>query len=177
MPLTAGALPSQAPTFAVPVDRATMFCDGQTLTATGDLNNVNAQLDIGGVAPLAGFGVGSGAGRHQGMLVLNITAMDFSSGDETYRFHLLASNDSAFGNGNVDLLGFHDFAAASAGRIIATLMGASLAAAGAAGRVYVPFVNLRQGLAYRYLRCRAVIGGTTPSVTLTSWLSFTDQRI
>jgi hypothetical protein len=149
-----------------------MFSDGQVLTATGDLNNVNAQLDIGGVAPLAGFAVGSGAGRHQGMLVLNITAMDFSSGDETYRFHLLGSNDAGFGNGNVDLLGFHDFAAASAGRIIATLMGASLAAAGAAGRVYVPFVNLRQGLVYRYLRCRVVIGGTTPSVTVTSWLSF-----
>ena len=174
MPLTAGALPSQAPTFAVPVDRATMFCDGQTLAVTGDLNNVNTQLDIGGVAPLAGFAVGSGAGRHQGMWVINVTAMDLSSADESYKFALLGSNDVAFGNGNVDLLAFHDFAAASAGRVIATLLGPSLAAP---TRIYAPFVNLRQGLVYRYLRARVVIAGTTPSITVTSWLSFTDQRI
>jgi hypothetical protein len=172
MPLTAGNLPSQAPQYAVPFDRSTCFADAQTLTLTGDLNNVNAQLDIGGVTNVAGGGVGSGAGRSDGVWVLNIPAMDLASGDESYRFHLLGSNDSAFGPGNVDLLGFHDFAAASAGRIIPTLMGPSLAAGGAASRVYVPFVNLRQGLVYRYLRCRVVIGGTTPSITVTSWLSF-----
>jgi hypothetical protein len=173
MPLTAGALPSQPVNFAVPVDRATMFSDAQTLTATGDLNNVNAQLDLGGVAPLAGFATGSGAGRHSGLWVLNVTALDLSSGDETYRLHLLGSNDSAFGNGNVDLLAFHDFAAASAGRIIATLLGPSLAAP---TRVYVPFVTLRQGLVYRYIKARAVLGGTTPSITLHSWLSFAREQ-
>jgi hypothetical protein len=146
-----------------------MFCDGQVLSSTSDLNNINAQLDFGGVAPLPGFAVGSGAGRLAGMWVLNITAIDFSSGDETYRFHLLGSNDSGFGNGNVDLVGFVDFAAASAGRIIATLLGPSLAGA---SRVYQPFVLLRQGIVYRYVRCRVVIAGTTPSITVTSWLSF-----
>jgi hypothetical protein len=169
MPLAGANLPSQVPNFAVPIDRATMFSDGQVLTATADLSNINSQLDFGGQAPLAGFGVGSGVGRTSGMWVLNITAMDFSSADESYRFALLGSNDVNFGNGNVDLLAFHDFAAASAGRIIATLLGPSLAAP---TRIYRPFVNLSQGLVYRYLRCRVVIGGTTPSVTVTSWLSF-----
>jgi hypothetical protein len=145
-----------------------MFADGQTLTATGDLNNVNSQLDIGGVVNLPS-GIGSGAGRTSGMLVLNVTAMDLSSGDESYKFALLGSNDVLFQNGNVDLLAFHDFAAASAGRVIATLLGPSLPAP---TRVYAPFVNLRQNLVYRYLRCRVVIGGTTPSITVTSWLSF-----
>jgi hypothetical protein len=170
MPLTAGNLPSQPPTYATPFDIATAFANNQTLTVTGDLGP-NTQLDIGGPVPLPG-GVGSGAGRTDGIWVINITAMDFASADESYRFHLLGSNDVAFGNGNVDLLGFHDFAAASAGRIIPTLMGASLAAP---TRVYVPFVTVRQGLVYRYLRCRAVIAGTTPSLTLSSWLSFSNE--
>ena len=175
MPLTAASLPSQAPTYATPFDRAVAFCDAQTLVATGDLSNFNSQIDLGGVAGLPGGGIGSGSGgRHQGMWILNITSMDLSSGDEFYRFHLLGSNDAAFGNGNVDLLGFHDFAAASAGRIITPLMGASLPAP---TRVHVPWTSLRQGITYRYLKARAVLGGTTPSVTITSWLSFTDQRI
>src|SRR6266516_2826235 len=102
MPLAAGALPSQAPHFAVPLDKATLFADAQTITATADLGP-NTQLDFGGSAPLPGFGVGSGAGRLAGMWVLNTTSMDFSSADESYRFHLLASNDPLFQNGNVDL--------------------------------------------------------------------------
>jgi hypothetical protein len=169
MPLTAGNLPSQPTFYATPFDRALAFCDAQALNATGDLNNINAQLDLGGFAPTPVGGVGSGAGRNDGVWILNINAMDLASGDETYRFHLLASNDSAFGNGNVDLLAFHDFAAASAGRIIPTLMGPSLAAP---TRVYVPFTTLRQGLVYRYVKARLIAGGTTPSITLTSWLSF-----
>jgi hypothetical protein len=173
MPLSSGTLPSQPPTFAAPYDRATAFCDAQTLTATADLSNVNAQLDLGGFVPIPS-GVGSGAGRTAGVWVLNITAMDLASADESYRFHLLGSNDVLFGNGNVDLLGFHDFAAASAGRIIPTLMGPSLPAP---TRVYVPLVTLRQGLVYRYLRARAVIAGTTPSITLSSWLSLVSEVI
>jgi hypothetical protein len=110
----------------------------------------------------------SGVGRKEGIWVINGTAIDFSSGDETYRLHLLGSNDVAFGNGNVDLLAFQDFAAASAGRIIATLLGASLAAPSVC---YVPFVNLKQKLLYRYARCRLVAGGATPSITLSTWLS------
>lgn len=172
MPLTSGNLPSQAPGYATPFDRASAFCDAQILTATGDLNNINAQLDVGGVMNLAGGALGSGSGRTDGVFVINATAMDIAQGDEFYRFHLLGSNDATFQNGNVDLLGLHDFAASSAARILATLLGPSLAAGGAASRVYVPFVNLRQGLVYRYLRCRVVIGGTTPSITVTSWLSF-----
>jgi len=173
MPLTAGALPSQAPHFAVPLDKATLFADAQTITATADLGP-NTQLDLGGVAPLAGFGVGSGAGRTSGMWVINVTAMDLSSGDESYKFALLGSNDVLFQNGNVDLLAFHDFAAVSAGRVIATLLGPSLAAP---TRIYRPFVNLSQGLVYRYLRARVVIAGTSPSISVSSWLSWTDQRI
>jgi hypothetical protein len=175
MPLTAGNLPSQPTFYATPFDRALAFCDAQVLTATNYLDNISQTIDLGGYAPTPVGGIGSGAGRNDGVWVLNVSAMDFASADETCRFHLLGSNDVAFGNGNVDLLAFHDFAAASAGRIIGTgLMGASLPAP---TRVYVPFTTLRQGLVYRYVRARLVAGGTTPSITLTSWLSFANERM
>jgi hypothetical protein len=122
-------------------------------------------LDLGG-ASLAG----QGAGRAAGLWVLQITALDFAQGDEFYRLALCGSNDAAFANGNVDLLAFQDFAAASAGRIVATVMGASLSVA--PFLQYTPFTNLKQGrLIYRYVRLHLTVGGTTPSITLMSWLS------
>ena len=80
----------------------------------------------------------------------------------------IGSNDAGFGNGNVELLQFNDLAAASAGRIIATLLGPSLPAP---TRVYPPFTNRSQGILFRYLRARLVAGVTTPSIALTGWLS------
>src|SRR5262245_58631381 len=110
MPITAGTLPSQVPIQAVPFDAnlALATQPSQTLTATGYMGAPN-QIDIG-------------PGRTEGYWAIDITAIDFTSGDETYKFHLFGSNDVAWGNGNVDLLAFHDFAAATAGRQVATIL-------------------------------------------------------
>jgi hypothetical protein len=170
MALTANTVPSHVPFYATPFDAQTAFTAAQTLTATGYLNNLNSgQVDLGGANPA------SGAGRTNGMWVLDITALDFSSADETYKLHLVASNDVAFGNGNVELLAFHDFAAVTAGRQVATIFGATptIPPTGTAGTILqLPFTNLMQRIVYRYLRCYLVVGGTTPSITVTSWLSF-----
>src|SRR6516165_6501803 len=112
MPLTNNTLPSIPPHFALPLDANMQFASAQNLQASGFVNNVNSVLDLG-------------LGRFTGMLALDISALDISSGNETYQLALLGSNDLAFGNGNVDLLAFHDFAAVTAGRIIPTLLAAS----------------------------------------------------
>jgi hypothetical protein len=170
MPLSSGALPSQPSQYAVPYDARAAFCDQQNRTSNGDFDNVNPTIDVGGPVQFpSGAGLGSAAGRIDGIWIVNATVLDFANGDETYRIHLIASNDVNFNAGNVDLLGFVDFAAAPAGRIIATTMGASLPAP---TRIYQPFCNLRQGILYRYAKLRLTVGGTTPSITLTSWLSF-----
>ncbi len=172
MALTINTIPSQVPYPPAPYDATNAFASAQTLTATGYVNNLNAVLDLGGGVPV------SAAGRTEGIWCMNITAIDFSSADESYQLHLFASNDSAFGNGNVDLIAFRDFAAVTAGRKVATIMGATLAIppTNAAGlRVYTPFSNLFGNTVYRYLKCYAVIAGTTPSITLTSWLSYADN--
>lgn len=169
MALTANTIPSQVPFYATPYDALNAFCSAQSLTATGYFNNLNSgQLDLGGSSP------SSGAGRTDFLWCMDISVMDFTTTDETYKIHLLGSNDVAFGNGNVELLAFHDFAALSANRQVATIFGATPAIppAGIAGTIMqIPATNLMQRIVYRYLRCYLVAGGTTPIFTMTSWIS------
>lgn len=165
MALTALAIPSQVPDYISPFDAMNAMASAQTLTATG---NMTTTLDLGGSNPV------SAAGRCEGLWNIDITAVDMTSTDESYWFALLGSNDAAFGNGNVELLAFHDLAAVTAGRVIATLLGASPAIprTGKAGEILrIPFTNLMQSIVYRYARGRVIIAGTTPSVTFSSWLS------
>jgi hypothetical protein len=169
MPLTANALPSTVPTWSAPFDAQAAFASAQTLTTTGFLNNLNSGLiDLGATSNPAIGGVSS-AGRHLSSWILNITAMDLSSGDETYRFFLFGSNDVAFASGNVELLAMHDFASVSAGRLLTPLLGASPANAPLVQ--IIPFTNLWQKITYRYLKSQVVITGTTTTVTVSSWIS------
>jgi hypothetical protein len=170
MPITANAIPSQVVTFPVPYDAMNAFCSAQTLTATGYFNNLNSgQLDLGGPSPV------SAAGRTDFIWSMDITALDLTSNDETYRVFLFGSNDVAFGNGNVEILAVHDFAAVTAGRLVATIVGPTptpVPPAGLGGTiVQLPATNLMQRIYHRFLRMYLVAGGTTPSITLTSWIS------
>jgi hypothetical protein len=169
MALTANTVPSQVPDLACPYDAQLAFTSGQVIAATGYLNNLNSgQIDFGGANP------SSGAGRKEGIWTIDVTNVDFSSADETYKFHLFGSNDVAFGNGNVELLAFHDLAAVTAGRQVATILGATptIPPSGLAGTIFrIPFMTLMQRIVYRYVRAYVVIAGTTPTVTVTSWLS------
>ena len=162
MPLTQSSpLPSSVPERAVPLDIMTAFSTGQTLTANGYVNNTQSQVDIG-------------VGLWEGRLNLDLTALKVSAGDETYRFMLLASNDQAFANGNVDLIAFQDFAAASAGRLLPTVCPPSNAVPSPgkqSSRFTVPVTNKRGIFLMRYLQLYLVVGGTAPSVSLAAWLA------
>ncbi|EJB07512.1 hypothetical protein Rleg9DRAFT_6526 [Rhizobium leguminosarum bv. trifolii WSM597] len=163
MPLSnPSPLPSVLPHRAVPLDVAMAFAiTPQTLTASGYVNSQQAQIDIGN-------------GLWEGRLTMELTALDLASGDETYRLLLLGSNDSAFGNGNVDILATQDFAAASAGRLLPTVAPASTAVPPSgrlSARFVVPVTNLRGQFLFRYLQLYALLGGTTPSISLTAWLA------
>lgn len=168
MTITANALPSVVPQFALPLDAATQFASAQTLTATGYINNVVAQIDLG-----AGVASTWGAGRVIGMLALDVTALKISAGNEAYQLALLGSNDVNFGNANVDLLAYHDFAATAALRTIPAICGINLAVppTNLSGTVMgIPYTNLMQRIVFRYLKLYAIIAGTLPSITLSAWL-------
>lgn len=167
MALTANTLPSIPPEFAVPFDAALDLSGGaQTLTATGYMGSPN-QIDIG-------------QGRFTGIMALDVSAIDVAGGDESYKFNLLGSNDVSWGNGNVELLAFHDIGAASSTRQIATILGASpaLPPPGRTGSmIFLPFSNLMQEIVYRYLRGYVVIGGATATVTFRSWVSPIEMKV
>lgn len=170
MALTALGIPSQIDLYNSPVDAMLALTASETQTGTNYMGSTTTigTIDLGGSNPQAA------AGRHEGMWNILITAIDMSSGDETYRMFLLGSNDVAFGNGNVENLAMHDLAAASAGRIIPTILGISPTIPPAnlgATQLQLAFSNLMQRIYYRYVRGYLVIGGTTPSITYQSWLS------
>ena len=169
MALTANAIPSQITTYPCPYDAMLAFCSAQTLAATGYFNNLNSgQIDLGGPSPV------SAAGRTDFIWSMDITAIDFSSNDESYKLCLFGSNDVAFGNGNVELLAFHDLAAVTAGRQVATILGPTptIPPTNLGGTIIqLPATNLMQRIYYRYLRMYGVLANTTPSITLTSWIS------
>jgi hypothetical protein len=168
MPLTPNNLPFAPPLDVVPFDANAAFGTNgaaQTLTNSGYFG-APAQIDVG-------------PGRVKGLWALDITALDQTTGDESYTFHLLGSNDVAWGNGNVEILQSQNFGGAS-GRSIATIVGASPVAPSAAGVAGTapygslsafPFGNMKMRIAYRYLRLYAVLSGTTPSITANSWLA------
>ena len=160
MALTANTLPSIPPDFVLPIDALTQFAAAQTLTATGYVNNVTAQLDLG-------------LGRFTGMLALDISALDQTTGDETYNFVLMGSNDVNWGNGNVEALATHDIGGTTH-RVVATILGdnTALNLGPHAGRIIaLPFTNFMGSIVYRYSKLYAVLAGTTPSVTLSAWIS------
>lgn len=183
MAITRTLLPSNAPSHALPYDTLNAFALAQTLTATGYASNVNTQLTYG-------------PGRFEGYWALDITTLELTTGDY-YQFYLLGSNDPAWGNGNVDLLAARDFGITSAVRLVPTIMGASpfaisggvgsppawtynvgvnqtystTNASGAGGIMHaIPFSNEIGEVTYEYLQLYVVIGGTTPSITFSSWL-------
>jgi hypothetical protein len=160
MPLTAfqPTLPAVAPLPAIPADANLQWASAQTITATGYLNNVNTQLNVG-------------AGRTGFFAVVDLTAQ--SGTTPSFQFHVFGSNDVAFGNGNVEDLSEFDYAPATAQRLVPTIVGASIAVPdpGRAGSLIIkPFWNLGQGMiTYQYLRLYVVAAGTTPSITATAW--------
>lgn len=167
MGLTNNTLPAIIPQFTLPLDTSMQFASAQTIAATGYVNNTNAV-------------VGLGLGRCTGMLALDISTLKVSAGNETYQFSLIGSNDAAFGNGNCDLLAFHDFTAATAGRIIATILAASptVPPTNLAGTlVAIPFTNLMQGYVYQYTKLYVTEGGTAPTCTLSAWIAPIEMKV
>jgi len=94
-----------------------------------------------------------GPGRPMWVVVAVNVAADHTTGDETYKVDLQTADDAAFGTP----------------KVIASLSPAAAdLAAGARFVIGMPFAN------QRYLRLNYTLAGTSPSVTLTAWL--TDQE-
>ena len=102
-----------------------------------------------------------GAGRVAGVVMLDISAMDVTSGDEKYELEAQYSNDATFATGVV------------VGQVAklgdSTTTGSS--ADSTTGRYELPVVNEINGTRYRYMRLFQRIAGTTPSINFVGYLT------
>jgi hypothetical protein len=108
-----------------------------------------------------------GAGLLDAYAVFDVTALDVTTGDESYKFLLEFSPDAAFGTaGNI--------------RVVAQLhIGGATAtspngAADTIGRFVLPFRNERNGTTYRYARLYTLIAGTSPSIDFSAFIAKDD---
>jgi hypothetical protein len=140
-------------------DRKNAFADDLTMTASGraQLSSADVELNMG-------------EGYYEGVLVIDISAIDTASSDEAYTFVLEGCNTTGFGSGNIEQLAYkrieHASSSGTVGRQNITH---------AAGRYYIPFMNQQGGAQYQYLTLNVVIGGTTPSVTFSAWVASSSQ--
>lgn len=161
MALVKTTLPGIAPTHVCPYDALNAFALAQTLTATAYASNVNTQLTYG-------------PGRYEGYWRLDITAAYMTGGNEFYQFWLLGSNDPTFTSGNIEVLNVHDIAATAALRVLPTILAVSPAVPDTglnASSFVMGFSNQKDQYVFEYLQLYVVAGGTTPSVTFSSWVS------
>lgn len=132
-------------------DNLLLLKDAGAVTATG-VGQVSASNRI--------LDSGSGA-YHRGSVVIDVTAIDVSSADESYRLELQGSTSPTFASGIRALATVILGAAAVAPGGVASVTGAYI----------LPFSNEYTGTLYRYFRMSHTIAGTTPSINYTAFLS------
>jgi hypothetical protein len=131
-------------------------------TATGfsQVGGQNAILDLGGnqgTNPVE-------LARVDAVAVIDATAFDITSGNETYKMVVLVSNDPAFGAGNVAMAGEIEIGKGT------SLDGLDMADS-VIGRYELMFTNQLAGTIYEFCALYLVIGGTTPSLNISAFLA------
>lgn len=129
-----------------------------TITGFAQVGGADAVLDLGGLQS----STPKQQARTDEVLVLDVTAIDTVTGDESYNLHLLGSNDSGFGAGNVaELASF--VLGGVAGK---TTIGVTNSFVDVAGRYELSFSSEQANIKYQFIKLRIVCAGTTPSLSL-----------
>lgn len=112
-----------------------------TADGAGVVDSAAATRDVGG----------ANSARFDAVCIIDISALDFTTGDETYRFKVRGSAASNMGS-PAEL--------------------ASIDAIGATtGRIELFFTNVKQGTAYRYIDLYLDVAGNTPSATFKAFVA------
>jgi hypothetical protein len=129
------------------LDKENQLADAQALSATGYTTNT---VDGGTASPVGD----AGSGEPMALLFTVTTAADLASGDETYQFQIVQS-----ANAN---LSSHDVLS----QTDTSLITKTVLVAG-----YQVIMPIPPGLVTkRYLGGRVVLGGTTPSISVSCYL-------
>jgi hypothetical protein len=111
-----------------------------TSSAAAQVGGSARQIDVGGASK----------SLFEAELIIDVSAIDFTSANETYQIEVEVSDTSGFGSGVVDIVWIPVYAV---------------------GRIRVGVSNLKSGTAYRYMRLTTTVGGTTPSINYTAFLA------
>lgn len=103
--------------------------------------------------------------RIDAVAVFDVTAIDISSSNETYQLDIMVSNDPSFAAASVVCAGGVQFGKG------ASLRGAVAQKDSVIGRYEVPFTNNIAGALYQYCKVYLTAGGTTPSVSISSFIA------
>lgn len=122
---------------------AAMTADGVTQVASA---NVSKQL---------------GPGRFEGVLIIDVSALDIASNDEVYTFLLQGSSASDFSTKET---------------LVSLALGATEVRPGGAvdsviGRYELPFITEQHDTVYDYVRLYVDVAGTTPSITFKAYIA------
>lgn len=124
------------------LDSQNLFSDAQALTASGASTNL---IDLGADGNI-------GIGESMAIVVVVDVAADGTTTDETYVFDIQTDDNTAF---------------SSAATITSRSIGYATLTAGSKHILSIPPDTRME----RYVRVYATLGGTTPSITFTAWLT------
>ena len=133
---------------------AAYVADGYTQVGGAD-----AVLDLGGnqgVSPLQ-------QARIDAVCVIDVTAIDVASGNETYSLRVLGCNSSGFASNVAEL------AAITIGKGSALVPTTQSDAT--TGRIELPFCTERFNQKYEFVKLYVDVGGTTPSINLLAFVA------
>jgi hypothetical protein len=134
------------------LDTLLILKDAVAVTASG-------AAQVGGTNKI----VDLGAGRVDGIVMVDVTAIDVADGNEAYSVVLQGSTTSDFSAGNQPLgcLMMGDSTVANNLRDVDSVI----------GRFEVHFTNEQNGTIYRYVRLYTLAAGTTPSITHSAFIA------
>jgi hypothetical protein len=132
-------------------DAATELKDAGAMTASG-------AAQVGGAARV----VNVGSGIISAVLVIDVNALDITTGDEGYTLVLQGSTSPTFASDVQNLVIHRAGDSTVTGETVDSTI----------GRKTIPFTNqARDGSPLPYLRIYATIAGTTPSVDFRAWIT------
>lgn len=157
-----------------PNDRTYSFDANLQVSDNAAAYTASGYLQTGGADGMLDLGGNQGVtptqfARIDAMLILDITAIDVTSGNETYQIDIMLSNDSSFAAGNVVCGGGIQLGKG------ASLRGPVAQADSVTGRYELGFTNQVAGTIYEYMKVYVTTGGTTPSISIFSFVAVTPE--
>jgi len=149
-------------------DRAYAFDANLQLSDNAAPYGASGFAQVGGADGMIDFGGNQGVtpkqqARIDAMLVVDVTSIKVSAGDEKCNLQVLGSNDPAFGAGSVEMLA--EYSMGKGAQRDGTNMLDTVA-----GRYEIPFCTEQANVKYQFVKLRNLISGTAPSTAYQAYV-------